>query len=71
MQTQITRRCVIKEETEKLGEKPLRRPPSGNRSTRQLVGIHGLARDPPSLSTRCPKPSKLLLQQGFLELCLV
>ena len=49
MQTQITRRCVIKEETEKLSEKPLRRPPSGNRSTRQLVGIHGLARDPPSL----------------------
>ena len=49
MQTQITRRCVIKEETEELGEKPLCRPPSGNRSTRQLVGIHGLAKDPPSL----------------------
>ena len=49
MQTQITRRCVIEEETEELGEKPLRRPPSENRSTRQSVGIHGLARDPPSL----------------------
>ena len=49
MQTKITRRCVIEEETEELGEKPLRRPPSGNRSTRQSVGIHGLARDPPSL----------------------
>ena len=49
MQTQITRRCVIEEETEELGEKPLHRPPSGNRSTRQSVGIHGLARDPPSL----------------------
>ena len=49
MQTQITCRCVIEEETEELNEKPLRRPPSGNRSTRQLVGIHGLARDPPSL----------------------
>ena len=49
MQTQITRRCVIEEETEELGEKPLRRPPSDNRSTRQLVRIHGLARDPPSL----------------------
>ena len=24
-------------------------PPSGNQSTRQSVGIHGLARDPPSL----------------------
>ena len=47
MQTQITRRCVIEEETEELGEKPLRRrPPSGNRSTRQSVGIHGLVRDP-------------------------
>ena len=49
MQTQITRRCVIEEETEELGEKPLRRPPSDNQSTRQSVGIHGLARDPPSL----------------------
>ena len=49
MQTQITRRCVIEEETEELGEKPLCRPSSGNRPTRQLVGIHGLARDPPSL----------------------
>ena len=49
MQTQITRRCVIEEETEELGEKPLHRPPSGNRFTRQSVGIHGLARDPPSL----------------------
>ena len=49
MQIQITHRCVIKEETEELGKKPLRRPPSGNRSTRKSVGIHGLARDPPSL----------------------
>ena len=49
MQKQITRQCVIEEETEELGEKPLRRPPSSNRSTRQSVGIHGLVRDPPSL----------------------
>ena len=49
MQTQITRRYVIEEETEELGEKPLRRPPSGNRSIKQSVGIHELARDPPSL----------------------
>ena len=49
MQTQITRRCVIEEETEELGEKPLRRPPSGNQSIKQSVGIHELARDPPSL----------------------
>ena len=49
MQTHITRRYVIEEETEELGEKPLRRPPSSNRSTRQSVGIHGLARDPPNL----------------------
>ena len=48
MQTQITRRCVIEEETEELGEKPLCRPPSSNRFTRKSVGIHGLARDPPS-----------------------
>ena len=41
METQITPRRVIEEETEELGEKSLRRPPSGNRSTRQLVGIQG------------------------------
>ena len=28
MQTRITQRCVIKEETEALGVKPLRRPPN-------------------------------------------
>ena len=49
MQTQITPRCVIEEENKELGEKPLRRPPSGNRSTRQSVGIHGYAKDPSSL----------------------
>ena len=49
MQTQITRRCVIEEETEELGKKPFCRLPSGNRSTRQSVGIHGLVKDPPSL----------------------
>ena len=41
MQTQITLRRVIEEEIEELGEKPLRHPSSGNRSTRQSVGIHG------------------------------
>ena len=45
----ITRRCVIKEETEVLGVKPLCHPSSGNQSTRQSVGIHGFTRDPPSL----------------------
>ena len=49
MQTQITRWYVIKEEIEELHEKPLRRPPRGNRSTRQPIRIHGLARDPSSL----------------------
>ena len=44
-----TQRCVIEEETEVLGIKPLRRPPSGNQSTIQSVGIHGLARNPLSL----------------------
>ena len=47
--TKTIQRCVIEEETEELDEKPLRRPPSSNRSTRQSVGIHGLVRDPPSL----------------------
>ena len=49
MQTQITRRYFIEEEIKEFGEKPLRRPPSGNLSIRQSVGIHGSARDPPSL----------------------
>ena len=39
MQTQITPRRVIEEETKELGEKPLYRPPSGNRSIGQSVGI--------------------------------
>ena len=47
--TKITQRCVIEEETEVLSIKPLCRPPSSNRSTKQLVRIHELARDPPSL----------------------
>ena len=47
--TKTTQRCVIEEETEVLDVKLLRRPPSGNQSTRQSVGIHGLARDPLSL----------------------
>ena len=41
MQIQITSRRVIEEEIEKLGEKPFRRPLSGNRSTRQSIGIQG------------------------------
>ena len=49
MQTQITRRCVIEEETEELSEKPLRCPQRGNRSIRQSVEIHGLAKVPSSL----------------------
>ena len=47
--TKTTQRCVIKEETEVLRVKSLCRPPSGNRSTRQSVGIYELAKDPPSL----------------------
>ena len=47
--TKTTQRCVIKEESEVLDVKPLCRPPNGNRSTRQSVRIHGLARDPLSL----------------------
>ena len=45
----MTRQCVIKEKTEELGQKLLRRPSSGNQSTKQSVGIHELAKDPPSL----------------------
>ena len=44
----ITRRCVIEEETKELGKKPLCHPSCSNRSTRQSIGIHELARDLPS-----------------------
>ena len=47
--TKTTQWCVIEEEIEVLGVKPLCCSPSDNRSTRQSVGIHRLARDPPSL----------------------
>ena len=47
--TKTTQRRVIEEETEVFDVKPLRCPPSSNRSIRQSVGIHGLARDLPSL----------------------
>ena len=47
--TKTTQRCIIEEETKVLSVKPLHRPLSDNRSTRQSVEIHGLARDPPSL----------------------
>ena len=47
--TKTIQRCVIEEKTEVLGVKLLWRPPSGNQSTRKSIGIHELARDPPSL----------------------
>ena len=39
MEIQITLRRVIEKEIEELGEKPPHHPPSGNRSTRQSLGI--------------------------------
>ena len=47
--TKTAQRYVIEEETEVLGVKPFHRPPSSNRSIRQLVGIQGLTRDLSSL----------------------
>ena len=41
--TKTTQRCIIEEETKVLSVKPLYRPPSDNRSTRQSVGIHELS----------------------------
>ena len=46
--TKTTQRCVIEEETKVLGAKPLYRPPNSNRSIKQSVRIHELARDPPN-----------------------
>ena len=47
--TKTIQRCIIEKETEVLGVKPLHCPPNGNRSTRQSIGIHGLAKNPSSL----------------------
>ena len=45
----ITRRCVIKEETEKLDEKTLSHPPSGKSIHQTINWDTRIARDPPSL----------------------
>ena len=59
----ITRRCVIEEETEELGEKPLCHPPCSNRSIKQSIGIHELARDP-----QAPTPTRFLETVSCLAL---
>ena len=70
--SKTTQRCVIEEKTEVLGVKPLRRPPSGNRSTRQPVGIHGLAREPLSLIYPLYlSPPSSYSNKVTLNLCLV
>ena len=72
--TKTIQQCVIEEETEVLGVKSLRHPPSGNQSTRQSVGIHGLARNPPSLiyplylNLQAPTPTRLLGTMSYLAL---
>ena len=45
----ITPRCVIKEETEVLDEKPLRGPPSRNDPLLNKVGVQGYQKDNSSL----------------------
>ena len=70
--TKTIQRCVIKEETEVLGVKPLRHPPSSNRSTRQSVVINELARDPPSLIyPMYVSPSSFYSNEVTLNLCFV
>ena len=71
MQTHITRRCVIEEETEELGEKPLRHPPSCNRSTRLSWDTWVSKRSSKPNLPVIPKPSKLQLQQDFSKPYLV
>ena len=72
--TKTTQQCVIKEETEVLGVKSLRHPPSSNQSTRKSVGIHKLAKDSPSLiypmylALQAPTPTRLLGTMSCLTL---
>ena len=72
MQTQITPRCVIEEETEELGKKPLRRPPS-NKLIYQRIKLEYINNKRPS-NPNLPhvlEPSKLLLPTDFSESCLL
>ena len=69
--TKTTQQSIIEEETEVLGI-PLRRPPNDNRSTKQSVGIHELARDPPSLIyLMYLKPPSSYSNEVTPNLCLV
>ena len=65
MQTQITPRRVIEMETEELGEEPGDELGAISWDTR--VSKRPSKPNLPSV----PKPSKILLQQGFSEPCLV
>ena len=49
MQTQDNTPMCYRRENRSTHRKISRRPPSGNQSTRQSVGIHELVKDPPSL----------------------
>ena len=61
-------RCIIEEETETLGVKPLRRPPSGKQSTRKCSWDIWTAIDPPSLIYPVHlSPPSFLLQRGYTE----
>ena len=61
-------RCVIEEETEALGVKPLRRPPSDKQSTRKCSWDTWIAIDPPSLIYPVHlSPPSFLLQRGYAE----
>ena len=65
----ITRRCVIEEETKELGKKPLCHPPCSNRSTRQSIGIHELARDLPSSYSNKVSRNHVLFSSLDLAIC--
>ena len=67
MQTQDNTPMCYQRENQRTRRKPLCRPPSGNRSTRQSIWIHSKKPSKPNLPD-VPKPSKLLLQRGYAEL---
>ena len=73
MQTQRQHSDVLsKRKLKVLGVKPLRRPLSDNRSTKQSVGIHELVRDPPSLIyPMYLSPPSSYSNDVTLNLCLV
>ena len=72
MKHKIIPRCVIEDEIEELGEKPLRRPPSSKLIHQRISWNTRITKDSPSLVyPMYLSPSKLLLPIDLMKPCLL